>query len=74
MTTVDVRLFKKEGTYKNKEGKEKQYTNFYIQCNDKMIPVEVKFFPNENFEGRDPGYQGRVAVLSMLAEPLPEKA
>lgn len=70
---VSVKIYKKEGTYTDKNGKEKQFTNFYLQCNDKIIPIEVKYFPNEKFEGRDPGYQGRVAVLSLLAETMPEK-
>ena len=71
--TVDVKIFKKEGTYIDKNGKEKPFTNFYLQANDKMIPIEVKYFPNDKFEGRDPGYQGRVAVLSLLAQPVSEK-
>ena len=71
--TVDVKIYKKEGTYTNKDGKEKQFTNFYIEANGKLIPIEVKYFPLEQFDGRDPGYQGRVAVLSLLAAPLPEK-
>ena len=70
---VDVKIYKKEGTYTDKNGKEKLFVNFYLQANDKMIPIEVKYFPNDKFEGRDPGYQGRVAVLSMLAQPFPEK-
>ena len=71
--TVDIKLFKKEGTYKDKSGKEKQYINFYIQANDTLIPFEVKYFPNPKFDDRDPGYQSRVAVLALLAQPLPEK-
>ena len=71
--TVDVKIFKKEGTYIDKNGKKKPFTNFYLQANDKMIPIEVKYFPNDKFEGRDPGYKGRVAVLSLLAQPVPEK-
>ena len=71
--TVDVKIFKKEGTYIDKNGKEKPFTNFYLQANDKIIPIEVKYFPNDKFEGRDPGYQGRVSVLSLLAQPVPEK-
>ena len=70
---VDVKIFKKEGTYIDKNGKEKPFTNFYLQANDKMIPIEVKYFANDKFEGRDPGYQGRVAVLSLLAQPFPDK-
>lgn len=71
--TVEIKLYKKEGTYTDKNGKEKQFINFYIQANDTLIPFEVKYFPNPKFDDRDPGYQSRVAVLALLAEPLPER-
>ena len=71
---MNVQLYKKTGTYfSEKDNKDKPYTNFYIKCNDQLIPVEVKYFPNPQFQDRDPGYQGRFAVLSAFAEPLPEK-
>ncbi len=71
---MTVNLYKKTGTYfSEKDQKDKPYTNFYIKCNDQLIPVEVKYFPNPQFQDRDPGYQGRFAVLSAFAEPLPEK-
>ena len=71
---MNVQLYKKTGTYfSEKDKKDKPYTNFYIMCNDQLIPVEVKYFPNPQFQDRDPGYQGRFAVLSAFAEPLPEK-
>ena len=71
---MTVNLYKKTGTYfSEKDQKDKPFTNFYIQCNDQLIPVEVKYFPNPQFQDRDPGYQGRFAVLSAFAEPLPEK-
>ena len=69
-----VNLFKKTGTYfSEKDQKDKPFTNFYIQCNDQLVPVEVKYFQNPKFDNRDPGYQGRFAVLSAFAEVLPEK-
>ena len=71
---VEIKLFKRVGTYTSKEGKEKQFTNFYVKVNDQLIPVEVKYFPNAKLENRDPGYQGRVAALSVVAEMLPEVA
>lgn len=71
---MTVNLYKKTGTYySEKDKKDKPYTNFYIQCNDQLIPVEVKYFPNAQFDNRDPGYQGRFQVLSAFAEVLPEK-
>ena len=70
---MTVKLFKKNGTYfSEKDQKDKPFTNFYIQCNDQLIPVEVKYFPNPKLDNRDPGYQGRFAVLSAFAELFPE--
>ena len=68
---ANVGLFKKSGTYTDKEGKEKKFTNFYVECGDQMIPVNLAYF--ENDEGRDPLYVGRKMVLSSYAEELPEK-
>ena len=71
---MEIKLMKREGTYFSKtKNKDVPYTNFYIKCNDTLVPVEVKYFPNEAFEGRDPGYASRMMLLSTLAEPLPEK-
>ena len=71
---MDVKLFKKTGTYfSERDKKDKPFTNFYIQCNDQLVPIEVKYFPNPAFDNRDPGYQGRFAVLSAFAEILPDK-
>ena len=71
---MKLKLYKKEGTYFSaKDQKDKPFTNFYIACNDNLIPVEVKYFPNEQLGNRDPGYSARFAVLSAFAEPLPEK-
>ena len=62
---MSIKLYKKEGTYFDKEAKkDKPYTNYYVSCNGNMIPVQVKYFPNDNFGGRDPGYSARVAVMS----------
>ena len=68
---ADVKLFKRNGTYTDKEGNEKKFTNFYVQCGDQLISVTPTYF--ENDEGRDPAYVGRKMVLSSYAEELPEK-
>ena len=70
---MTVQLFKKVGTYKDKDGKDKRFTNFYVQCGDQMIVVEPKYFPNPKFEDRDPGFAGRKAVLEAFADILPER-
>lgn len=66
-----VNLFKKIGTYTDKDGKERKFTNFYVECGDQMIPVNITYFENE--DGRDPAYSGRKMVLSSYAEELPER-
>lgn len=68
-----VKLLKQEGTYVNNEGKEKRYVNFFVECGDSRIPIEVAFFPQDKFDGRDPNYAGRREVLKAFAEKLPEK-
>lgn len=68
---AQVELFKKDGTYKDKDGKDKKFTNFYLRCGDALIPIEPKFFANE--EGHDYQFKGRKAVMSAFAEVLPDK-
>ena len=72
MVSVEVKIWKKEVTYQ-KDGVDKRATNFFLQLNDQFIPVEVKYFPQDKFNGRDPGYQGRLSALSLVAEMLPDK-
>ena len=72
MVSVEVKIWKKEVVYQ-KDGVDKRATNFFLQLNDQFIPVEVKYFPQDKFNGRDPGYQGRVSALSLVAEMLPDK-
>ena len=71
---AQVELYKQTGTYVNKDGVEKNFTNFYVKCGDELVPVTVKFF--ENDEGNDPRYAPRKAVMSAFASllpPLPER-
>ena len=69
-----VKLFKQEGTYVNNEGKEKRFTNFFIECGDTRVPIEVSYFPQDKFDGRDPNYAGRKEVVKAFAENLPAKS
>lgn len=68
---AQVSLFKKSGKYKDKDGNEKSFTNFYVRCGDALIPVEVCYFPNKE-TNRDNQYSGRKEVLKAFAETLPE--
>lgn len=69
---MQVNLYKKVGKYTDKDGKEKSFVNFYVKCGDKLIPVEVSYFPNKKCEDRDPNYSGRKEVLGAFAETLPD--
>lgn len=69
---MTVELLKKQVTYKDKEGEEKNATNFYVRCGSTLIPIEVKYFPDE--DNKDKGYAPRKAVLSSFADDLPEKS
>lgn len=69
---AEVRLLSEDGKYKDKEtGEEKSYTNFFVQCGNQRIPVEVKYFGTQ--EKPDKSYSSRKAVLRAFAEPV-EKA
>lgn len=69
---MQVELFKKMSTYKNKDGEEKIATNFYIKCGNELVPIEVKYFGGKNGES-DSNYRGRKFFLSAIAEELPAK-
>lgn len=63
---MQVQLLKQFHNYVDKKGEERTATNFYVKCGDSMIPVEVRYFPND--EGVDPNYRARKMVLSSFAE------
>lgn len=69
---MQVELFKKMSTYKNRDGEEKIATNFYIKCGNELVPIEVKYFEAKD-GGNDPNYRARKYLLSATAEELPEK-
>ncbi len=73
--TPNVTLLKKNVKYIDKKdnNKEKTATNFYLQCGDSLIPIEVKFFADAA-TGKDNQYIGRKSVMSAFAEQLPEKS
>ncbi len=71
---MQVQLFKKTGTYKDKDGNEKQYTNFYVRCGDTLIPIQPCFFPDKDNDNRDYQYAGRKEVLKSFADILPDKS
>ena len=67
---MQVELYKKKGTYQ-KDGEERNFTNFYIQCGDSLVPIEVKNFSTK--EKQDFMYSSRRVLLGSYAALLPEK-
>ena len=68
-----VNLVKRTGTYfSERDNKDKPFVNFYLQCNDQLIPIEPKYFPQAKFDNRDPGYQKRFGILEFCADLLPD--
>lgn len=70
--TVEVHLVKKNVRYTAQDGAEKRAVNLYIQVGTVFVPIEVKFFPNDKCEGRDPAFAARVAILTAIAEEIPQ--
>lgn len=69
---AEVKLWKKQAKYVDKDGQERTATNFFVQCGGIMVPVEVKFFENKE-TGRDDHYRERKVLLTAFAEMLPDK-
>ena len=71
---MEVKLYKKTGKYvDNKTQKEKQFVNFYVKCNDTLIPIEPCYFPNAKCDNRDPQFANRKGALEAFADVLPDK-
>lgn len=68
---AEVKLFKRISHYE-KDGETKTATNFFVQCGDTNIPIEIKYFEDKE-TGRDNQYLGRKMVLSSYAEEVPER-
>ena len=69
---AQLKIFKKISHYE-KDGEQKSATNFYVQCGDMLIPIEVKYFEDKKNGGKDSQYVARKMVLSSYAENLPDK-
>ena len=69
---MQVKLLSQTGNYKDKNtGEDKTYVNFFLECGNERIPIEVKNFSTQ--EKQDKAYGSRRTVLKAFAEPLPDK-
>ena len=69
---AEVKLWKKQAKYVDKDGQERTATNFFVQCGGIMVPVAVKFFEDKE-TGRDDHYRERKVLLTAFAEVLPDR-
>ena len=69
---MQVKLYKKNGEYTTKNGEVNKVTNYFVECGDVLVPVEVKFFEDKK-TGEDKNYRTRRTLMSAFAEELPER-
>ena len=69
---AQVKLLKKISNYTDKDGNERTATNFFVECGDVLVPVEVKYFEDKE-TGRDDRSRERKVLMSAFAEELPER-
>ena len=67
-----VKLFKRNVEYTTATGEVKTATNYFLQCGDVLVPIEVKFFA-DRVTGEDKNYRTRRTLMSAFAEELPER-
>lgn len=66
----NVTLLKQNVKYV-KDGEGKTAINFFLQCGNERVPIEIKYFEGE--DGKDKFYLARKTLLGAFAELLPEK-
>ena len=67
-----VKLYKKNGEYKTQSDELKKVTNYFVECGDVLVPVEVKYFEDKETH-TDKQYAMRRTLMSAFAEELPER-
>ena len=71
-----VELYKKESTYTDKSGQERKSIQFYVQCGNSVVPIDVTYFNRKDAQGnsiKDSQYPGRREVMKSYADELPAK-
>ena len=69
---MEVKLFKQSVDYVTNAGEKKTATNYFVQCGDVLVPVEVKYFEDKETK-TDKNYRARRTLMSAFAEVLPER-
>lgn len=69
---MEVKLFKQNVEYVTNAGEKKTATNYFVQCGDVLVPVEVKYFEDKETK-TDKNYRARRTLMSAFAEELPQR-
>ena len=69
---MEVKLFKQNVDYVTNAGEKKNATNYFVQCGDVLVPVEVKYFEDKETK-TDKNYRARRTLMSAFAEVLPQR-
>ena len=70
---MQIELFKKVSNYEDKDGNKKFAVNFYLKLGSELVPIEVRYFEDKKFDGKDPNYRSRKLLLSAMAQEFPPK-
>lgn len=70
---MQVELFKKVSNYEDKDGNKKVAINFYLKLGSELVPIEVRYFEDKKFDGKDPNYRSRKLLLSAMAQEFPPR-
>ena len=69
---MQVKLYKQNVEYTTSKGEKKKATNYFVECGDVLVPVEVKYF-EDKVTHEDKQYRTRRTLMSAFAEELPER-
>lgn len=73
---MQLELFKKTGSYIDKDNKEKRSVQFYVKANETLIPIEPTYYRKRDENGnelQDYGYATRKFALETFATELPKQ-
>lgn len=73
---MQVELFKKVGSYVDKDGNERKSTQFYVKAGETLVAVEPTYYHKKDENGvdvPDRNYLSRKSVLMAFAGELPDK-
>lgn len=65
-----MKVYYKNVSYKNKEGKEVQTKRYYLCVNFRLVPIRIGYYEGEKYKLAN---AVNFNTINTIAEPLPEK-